>query len=104
MEETGSQYNIVAYVDDLEEAERLAKKNNISKGVIAGINSVHGDMIELEPLLKTEAQQKRLKADVEKLVADLLASCRKGDEGMSLGNMRQLRDRVGALKVIFTKE
>ena len=97
------QYSILPYVHDLEEAGRLAKKNDIFQGVVDGINAVIESMIELEPLLKKKSHHKRLKGDVEKLIADLLQSCRKGDESMSLGNMRQLRDRVRALKVIFRK-
>lgn len=102
-EEIKDQYIIVGYVDDVEDALRSAQKNNFSQGVIKGIQSVHDEMVELEPLLNTEADYKRLKADVEKLVAELLKSCRDGDESLSLGNMRQLRDRVGALKAILRK-
>ncbi|MBW1888177.1 MAG: hypothetical protein JRI52_07500 [Deltaproteobacteria bacterium] len=102
-EEIKDQYIIVGYVDDVEEASRLGQKNDFSQGVIKGIQSVHDELVELEPLLKTEADYKRLKAEVEKLVADLVKSCREGDESLSLGNMRQLRDRVGALKAILSK-
>ena len=102
-EEIKGQYLIVGYVDDIEEALRLAKKNKFSPGVVNGIQSVHDELVALEPLLKTESDYKRLKAEVEKLVAELLRSCQEGNESISLGNMRQLRDRVAALKVILSR-
>jgi hypothetical protein len=58
----------------------------------------------MEPLLESEDRQKWLKADINKLIKDLAESCRKGEEGLSLGNIRQLRDRVSLLKALLLKK
>ena len=98
-----NEYAILAYVDDLEEAIRRAQKNNMSSGLIKGLQSVHDDIVELEPLLKTDTDRKRLKMDVEKLIEGLLEATKSGDESLSLGNMRQIRDKVRVLKALLSK-
>lgn len=102
-EEVKGQYLIVEYVDDLEEAIRVGKENNISKGVIAGIQTIHDELVEMEGLFKTEAHYKRLKRDCEELINDLTKGCEEGDEALSLASMRQLRDKVGVLKKGLSK-
>ncbi len=103
-EEIKEEYIILGYVDDLEEAMRLAKNSGITEGVIKGMESVHDDLVELGPLLKSEANYKRLKADVGGLVEDLVKNSREGNEGLTLGNMRQLRDKVRMLKTVLQKK
>ncbi len=94
---------ISEYLNNLNEALEFAQKKNFSSGIIKGMQSIHEGLGALEPLLKSEDRKKRLKADVEKLLEDLRDNCRKGEEGPSLGNMRQLRDRVQLLKSLWSK-
>ena len=98
MEEIEGQYLILAYVDDLEESMRLARKNNLNEELTNGIQTVHDDLVELEAFLKTEADNKRLQADVEELIEELVKNCRNGEEKAALKNMKQLRDRIRSLK------
>lgn len=104
MEERDADLTIEGYIDHLKEARSLAAKNNLFKGLLLGIESIIDDMDALKPFLQTKTRRKRLKADAEKFMANLLESCRDGNEAMSLGNMRQLRDRVAALKVLFSRD
>jgi len=104
VEEKDGDQIIGGYVDNLKAACRLVKDNNMIAGLDLGIESIIDDMDELRPLLNKKSHLKRLKADAEKFTAKLLESCRDGNEAMSLGNMRQLRDRIAALKVLFGRE
>lgn len=97
-EEKRGEYIIFSYMGDLEEAMGLAKKSGISGGTIREIESVHDDLVELSPLLKSGADYKRLKDDAGGLVDDLVKNSREGNEDLILGSARQLRDKVSTLK------
>ena len=101
--EIREEYIIFGYMGDLEEAMRLAKNSGISGGTIKGIESVHDDLVELGPLLKSEADYKRLKADLGGLVEGLVKNSREGNEDLILGSVRQLRDKVRMLKTVIEK-
>jgi hypothetical protein len=104
MTEEVTEYIVLEFIDELEEALGQAKKNELSANLIKGLETLHGDVVEVGNLATTEDRIKRMKADVEKLLEDLISTCREGQEGPSLGNMRQLRDKVHTLKAIWTKE
>jgi hypothetical protein len=104
MAEEVTEYIVLEFVDELEEAIAQAKNHELSANLIKGLETLHGDLVEVGNLANTEDQFRRLKADVEKLLADLVSSCQEGQDGPSLGNMRQLRDKVHTLKAIWTKE
>jgi len=95
---------IEGYLSILKECISLAESNNLSEGVIKGIQWVHDEIAKAKPLLKTEAHHKRLKADVEELLESLLQTCREGNERLCLGTMRQVRERVRFFKDIFLKK
>lgn len=90
------------YVGRLVEAEGLAVRNHLSRGLINGIKVVTGLVSELETLV-TEKDVKRVKLDLDKLTKDLVVNCEKGEETSSVGLMRQLRDKARFLKYSFEK-
>ncbi len=99
MEETiRGEYLIFGYMGDLEDAIRFAKKNGISGGTIKGIETAHGNLMELGPLLKSEANYKRLKEDVGGLIESLVKSVRESNEDNTLGCVQQLKEKLKMLK------
>jgi len=104
MAEEVTEYIILEFVDDLEEAQSQARKHELSANLIKGLETLHGDLVEVGNLATSEDRVKRLKADVEAILAALVKSCQEGEDGPSLGNMRQLRDRVHTLKALWSKE
>ena len=102
MEGEDRKNEISTYLENLKEALRLALKSDMSEGLIKAIGVVHEGIIELEPYLKTDADHKRLKGDVEKLINSLRLKCKEGDQS-ALGEIRQLRDRIKFLKHKFTQ-
>lgn len=104
MAEQVTEYIILDFVDDLEEAIAQAGKHEFSATLIKGLETLHGDLVEVGNLATTEDRVKRLKADSENLLAELVAACQGGQEGSALGSMRQLRDKIHTLKAIWTKE
>lgn len=95
-----SEYIVIGYIDDLEEATSDAEKHEMVD-VTKGLKSLHGDFVELGNLADSEDKIKRLKADVEQPIEDLLTNCQAGDEGKARGSMRTLRDKVHTLKRLW---
>ena len=104
MAEEVTEYIIIDFIDDLEEAQSQARKHELSANLIKGLETLHGDLVEVGNLADRDDRVKRLKADVEKILGALVKSCQEGEDGPSLGNMRQLRDKVHTLKALWTKE
>ncbi len=104
MAEEVTEYIILDFIDDLEEAQSQAKKHELSANLVKGLETLHGDLVEVGNLADSEDRVKRLKADVEKILGALVTSCQEGEDGPSLGNMRQLRDKVHTLKALWSKE
>jgi len=104
MEEKTTEYIVIDFIDNLEEAISQAKKHELSANLIKGLETLHGDLVEVGNLADTEDRVKRLKADVEKVLEELVKSCQAGEDGPSLGSMRQLRDKIHTLKAIWDKE
>ena len=104
MTEEVTEYIVIEYIDDLEEALALARKAEFSANLIKGLETLHGDLVEVGNLVTSPDRIKRIKADVEKLLEDLIKACQEGEEGKALGTMRQLRDKVHTLKAIWSKE
>ena len=104
MAEEVTEYIILGFIDDLEEAQAQAKKHELSANLGKGLETLHGDLVEVGNLANSEDRIKRLKADVEKILEALVTSCLEGEDGPSLGNMRQLRDKVHTLKALWSKE
>ena len=104
MTEEVTEYIVIDFIDELEEALAQARKAEFSANLIKGLETLHGDLVEVGNLVNSEDRIKRMKADVEKLLEDLVTACQEGEEGKSLGTMRQLRDKVHTLKAIWPKE
>jgi len=74
-------YKLFEYFDNLEEATRFAKDRGFSKSLIEKLEIIHDNMIELEPLLKTDENYYQLQEGVEKFITiDLYNACKNGDE------------------------
>ena len=104
MAEEVTEYIVLEFIDDLEEAQSQARKHELSSNLVKGLETLHGDLVEVGNLANSEDRVKRLKADVEKILGDLVKSCQEGEDGPALGNMRQLRDKVHTLKALWSKE
>ena len=104
MAEEVTEYITIDFIDDLEEAISQAKKHELGANLTKGLETLHGDLVEVGNLATTEERVKRLKADAEKILEALVKSCQAGEEGPALGNMRQLRDKVHTLKALWAKE
>ena len=94
-------YDLLSYIDNLEGALRYAKKKELSQAIVKGIDEIHEGMKELDPLIQSENQEKRMKADVEEKLNELYLACKDGEGGKAMGFMRELRDRVNTLKTLF---
>ncbi len=103
MAEEVSEYMVVDYIDDLEEAIYNAEKHNMAD-IVKGLNSLHGTLVEVGNLVDSAAKIKRLKADVEKPLEELVEACQAGDDARARGAMRTLRDKVNGVKAVWSKE
>ena len=102
MAEEISEYLVIAYIDDLEEAMAAAKKHEMFD-IGKGLDSLHGALVELGNMAESEERLKRLKADIDKPLQDLVKVCQEGSDAEARGNMRILRDKVHTLKAIWNK-
>lgn len=98
MENDADQYMLLGYIDDFEGASMAAKKNGLSEGLIKVIDSIRGDLVELESLLKTKADYQQLQSELEKIIEDLIGSCEKGEEELALGYVKKLEEGINGLK------
>jgi hypothetical protein len=89
---------------DVKKAASYAREKSMSDGIINGLETALQGMEELKPLIQKKVHFKRIRADLRDLVGDLLESSEKGDENMTMGNMRTLRDRVNVLKALFSRD
>lgn len=95
-------FTLLGYIDDVEGVAFYAKKNNMTPATIKGIEGIHGTLVDLAPLIKSEKDVKRLKLEIGTLIDELKASCNKSDEKAALGMMRTLRDKVNGLKAVLS--
>ena len=103
MGEGVSEYMVVDYIDELEEAIYNAEKHEMVD-ITKGLNSLHDTLVDVGNMVDSEAKIKRLKADVEKPLEELVEACQAGDDGRARGAMRILRDKVNGVKAIWSKE
>lgn len=92
------QYQILAYIDDLEEAGRLAQDGDLGSKLIKRIDSIRGDLVELEPFLDTEEACGKLEEVVAEPIEDLIESCRKGEQSVCEKKTEMLQSQVYELK------
>ena len=98
MDEIKGQYRIIGYVDDLENAARLVKNKDLGQGLIDEINVVHDDIVEMEPLLVDEKDHNELQNAAEKLIDDIVNSCRRGDGKNAADCLATLKTKIAKLK------
>ena len=94
---------IETYFKGVEEAIKISQENGFNPGIIKGMEMIKDGLLELDSLINSEADLKRVKADCERILDELLKSAKDRNEPLTLGNMRTLRDRVNTLKAIFKK-
>ncbi|HLA26916.1 MAG TPA: hypothetical protein VJZ49_03360 [Syntrophales bacterium] len=102
MAEKVSEYIVIDYVDELEEAISNAKRHEMVD-IAKGLGGIHGDLVELGNLADSEEKLKRLKADIEKPLEDIVANCKAGNGDKSLDSLRTLRDKFHTLKVLWSR-
>ena len=102
MVEKVSEYIVIDYVDELEEAISNAKRHEMGD-IAKGLGNIHEDLVGLGNLVDSEDKITRLQADIEKPLEDIVANCLAGDEAKSLGSLRTLRDKVHTLKALWSK-
>ena len=64
------QYRIIGYIDDLEEAERRVKAQNLSDDIIKEIDALHDALVDMQPLLTTTEDNDTLKEYLEGLIGE----------------------------------
>ena len=102
MVEKVSEYIVIDYVDELEEAISHAKRHEMGD-IAEGLGSIHGDLVGLGNLVDSEDKVKRLQADLEKPLENIVADCKSGDGAKSSGSLRILRDKVLTLKALWSR-
>jgi len=103
MDEINTEF-LATMVTDVKEVVSYAISNNMSTGIKDGLESIIGNMQDLRPLIKKKIHKKRIKADLEKLIQELKDCSEIGEEALTMGKMRTLRDRVNILKAIFSQD
>ncbi len=96
-------FNLSAMTDDVKDVLSSAKELGAGKGIINGLQTAIEVMAELESLVQTPAHEKRVKADLDKLIEELKECVKEGQENLLLGKVRTLRDRVNVLKAILSR-
>ena len=95
---------LTALMDDVKKAASYAKEKGMSEGILNGLDTALEGMEALKALVQKKVHVKRIKADMQDLVGELLANSEAGDVNTTMGNMRTLRDRVNVLKALFSRD
>ena len=91
MGEQTSEYLLIDYIDDIEEAMLEAERQGLGEEVISGINGMHGDFTELCNLAQSEVQYEKIKDDMEDLIRALVKTVQDGGESLIAARLRNLR-------------
>ncbi len=94
-------YGLLAFVDGLEEALRLVRVQKLSDKLSDKIEFIKGDIIELEPLLRSEEDYEKLKEAVDAGLEDLMQSLEKGEKDASVKAVEELQTQIFELKRAF---
>ena len=101
MGQSVGEYKILGYIDDLESASSIIEKSSLDVALFKAVESVHDDLVEMQPLLQFEEDYQQLKNKVETPVEELLGLCSKGDKRGISGKTEELQKAVNGLKVVF---
>ena len=72
------QYRIIGYIDELEEAERRIKINNLGDDLYKKIDEIHDALVDLQPFLATKEDNDKLKEYVEDLIGEVVLASGEG--------------------------
>lgn len=97
------EFNLSAMTNDVKDVLSSAKELDTGAGIINGLQTSIEVMAELELFVQTPVHEKRVKADLDKLIAELKECVKEGQENLLLGKVRTLRDRLNILKAILSR-
>lgn len=89
MDDWQDDVTLVGFVDDVENAKFYAEKHKLSAQVTEGLNTVHGALIDLEPLMHSGQSIETLTQLMGSSIDDLNGSCIAGNEPV-------VQNRIGA--------
>lgn len=97
-------YQILAYIDDLEDASRLARDRKLSGELVKRLDSIRGDLVELELLMTNDEDYERLTGVIDGPLESLRDGCRTEDEAFCQKAAEALQGQVYELKNVFGLE
>jgi len=100
VEEIKGEFLIVGYVDDIEDAVMNAEKKNMPQELINDMNTIHGDIVELESFLVDQEDYDSLTEAVAEPINDLVEKCREGDTD----GVRKVVDKLGENVIALRKD
>ena len=92
------QYRIIGYIDDLEEAERRVKAQNLSDDIIKEIDALHDALVDMQPLLTTTEDNDTLKEYLEGLIGKLVLISGEGKVDKIQELVKVIADKIEKLK------
>ena len=97
-DEVVGQYRIIGYIDELEEAERRLKANNLGDDLYNKIDEIHDSLVDLQPFLATTEDNDKLKEYVEDLIGQLVIACGEGKVDRINELLGPISEKVATLK------
>lgn len=101
MEQSVDEYKILGYIDDLESASSIIEKNSLGEDLFKAVESIHDDLVELQPLLQFEEDYQQLRGKMEAPMEDLIGLFSRKDKKGALKKTEELQQAVYGLKVNF---
>ncbi len=101
-DQISNEYLILDYIDDIEEALAQAKNHGMGDAIMEGIQTLHGEFVELGNMAETEEQFTAIKDKMGELAEDLVKTCQANDENGASKNLQQIMDRVKSLRISWS--
>ncbi|UCF57548.1 MAG: hypothetical protein JSW15_03525 [Deltaproteobacteria bacterium] len=98
-----TEYLIVDFIDDLEEAMYNAEKHDMAD-IDEGLNGLHDDFVDLGNVVDSDDKIMRLKTDIEQPLQELVEACQAGEAAKARDSIRTLREKVDGVKALWLKE
>jgi hypothetical protein len=92
-----TEYIIIDFIDDMEEAIFNAEKHDMET-IMEGLNSLHGEFQDLGNAENSQEKIARLKADIEQPLHGLVEACQAGEAVKAGEIILTLKDKMDALK------
>lgn len=86
------------YLEELAGASKLAKENKFGSMVVKGLQSLQDEFAKLGTSVTEESIKERTRSEIEELMKKLVEGAKKGDKGLCMGSLRQLRDHARLLQ------